>query len=75
MRVCAQHLKRERTTEEKSEGETASVHEGPASFGKKEDCFTREETYSTERFGFVGALLAPLAKSFLAPLVISLLQS
>ena len=56
MRVCAQHLKRERTTEEKSEGETASVQEGPASFGKREDCFTREETYSTERWFCWGAV-------------------
>ena len=46
--ICSQHLKRERTIDEKSEGNIAMVQEGPASFGKKEDYFTREETYSTE---------------------------
>ena len=47
MRVCS-HLKRERTTEKKSEGKIASAQGGPASFGTKEDYFAREETYYTE---------------------------
>ena len=65
--MCAQHLKRENTTEEKSERNIAS-------FGTKEDCL-HERKRILHKGGIVGASFAPLATSLLAPLVISLLQS
>ena len=73
MRVCSQRLKRERTTEEKSEGKIGLVQEGPASFGKRKTAL-HERKRILQKGGFVAALLAPLAKSLLAPLVTSLLQ-
>ena len=63
MRVCSQH-----------QHKIGSVHGGPASFGKRKNAL-HERKRIVQKGGFVGALLAPLAKSLLAPLVISLLQS
>ena len=72
--MCSQLLKRERTTEDKSEEKIASVQGGPAALVQRKTTL-HERKRILQKGGFVGALFAPLTTSLIAPLAISLLQS